>query len=98
MSIDGTWKTTINSPLGKQEGEVVLTANGSDLTGEMTGQGQTMAIENGKIDGNNASWSAKIAQPMPMTLEFNVTISGDDMTGEVKLGAFGASTLVGTRA
>jgi hypothetical protein len=36
--------------------------------------------------------------PIPMTLEFTVTVSGDAMTGSVKAGAFGSSPLTGVRA
>ena len=35
---------------------------------------------------------------MPMTLEFEATVSGDTMNGNVKLGAFGSAPLTGVRA
>jgi hypothetical protein len=34
---------------------------------------------------------------MPMTLEFEATVAGDAMTGNVKLGAFGNAALSGVR-
>jgi hypothetical protein len=34
---------------------------------------------------------------MPMTLEFEATVNGDAMTGNVKLGAFGNAALSGVR-
>jgi hypothetical protein len=33
-----------------------------------------------------------------MTLEFSATVSGDEISGDVKLGAFGNATFSGTRA
>ena len=52
----------------------------------------------GKVDGDTLTWSASITSPMPMTLEFSATVSGDAMTGNVKLGAFGNAPLSGVRA
>ncbi|MGA2953393.1 MAG: hypothetical protein ABSD80_14285, partial [Caulobacteraceae bacterium] len=52
----------------------------------------------GTVDGDTLTWSASITMPIPMTLEFTVTVSGDAMTGSVKAGAFGSSPLTGVRA
>ena len=35
---------------------------------------------------------------MPMTLEFSATVDGDNISGSVKLGAFGTASFSGTRA
>ena len=35
---------------------------------------------------------------MAMTLEFSATVDGDEISGNVKLGAFGNASLSGTRA
>ena len=97
MSVDGAWKTKINSPMGVQEGELQITANGDSFTGVMKGRMGEQAIS-GSVSGDTATWSAQITQPFPMTLEFTVTASGDSMTGTVKAGAFGSSPLTGERA
>ncbi|HEY1880666.1 MAG TPA: hypothetical protein VGG68_12105 [Caulobacteraceae bacterium] len=97
MSLDGAWKTKINSPMGVQEGELTITSSGDTFTGVMKGRMGEQPI-NGSVSGDSASWSAQITQPFPMTLEFSVTVSGDAMTGSVKAGAFGSSPLTGERA
>ncbi|HWA60573.1 MAG TPA: hypothetical protein VG939_04325 [Caulobacteraceae bacterium] len=97
MSADGTWKTTINSPMGVQEGTLSITTSGDTFTGKMEGRQGTQDIS-GKADGNNLSWSTQITNPFPITLEFNVTVDGDKMSGTVKAGAFGSSPLSGVRA
>ena len=97
MSVDGNWKTTINSPMGVQEGTLSITSSGDAFTGKMEGRMGAQDIS-GKVDGNNLTWSASITQPFPITLEFNVTVDGDDMTGQVKAGSFGSSPLKGVRA
>ena len=54
-------------------------------------------LENGKVNGNDVSWSAKITSPMPMTLDFTGTVEGDKISGSVKAGAFGSFPFSGTR-
>jgi hypothetical protein len=98
MSADGTWNTTINSPMGAQNGTMTLATDGGTLTGKLSGAQGEIEIEDGSVDGNNLSWKASMTAPMPMTLEFTATVDGDEITGDVKLGAFGNATFTGTRA
>ena len=97
MSVDGAWKTTINSPMGVQEGELDIASSGDTFTGKMNGRMGEQEIS-GKVDGDTLTWSASITSPFPMTLEFTVTVSGDSKSGSVKAGAFGSSPLSGVRA
>ena len=96
MSADGNWKITINTPMGAQEVNASITTNGDTFTGKTEGRMGSQEIE-GKVNGNTLSWSANISQPMPMTLEFEATVDGDSMKGNVKLGAFGNAPMTGVR-
>ena len=98
MSAAGTWKITTKSPMGSQEGTLKLDVDGDRLTGTMSAAQGSMELQNGKIDGNDLSWSAKMTSPMPMTLEFRASVDGDAISGTVKLGAFGNATFEGARA
>lgn len=98
MSADGTWNTTINSPMGAQNGTMTLATDGGTLTGKLAAPTGEIDIEDGTVDGDKLTWKASMTSPMPMTLEFTATVSGDEINGEVKLGAFGNATLTGTRA
>jgi len=97
MSVDGTWNTKVNSPMGVQEGSLEITSSGDSFTGTMKGRQGEQPIS-GKVDGDTLTWSAQITSPFPMTLEFTVTVNGDAMSGSVKAGAFGSSPLTGERA
>ena len=92
MSADGTWNVTLNSPMGAQAGTLELVSDGNTLTGSMSGPQGSMELENGTVDGDNLSWTVNMTQPMP------ITIDGDQISGEAKLGAFGTATFEGSRA
>jgi hypothetical protein len=96
MSADGSWKITINTPMGAQEVTATITTSGDTFTGKTEGRMGSQDVS-GKVDGDTLTWSAAITNPMPMTLEFTATVAGDAMTGNVKLGAFGDAPLSGVR-
>jgi hypothetical protein len=98
MSADGTWNTTMNTPMGAQNGTLTLTSSGSSLSGKLSGPQGEIEIADGSVDGNKLAWKASITSPMAMTLEFSATVDGDAMSGNVKLGAFGNATFTGKRA
>jgi len=97
MSADGAWKTTINSPMGVQEGTLNITTSGDTFTGQMSGRAGSQDIS-GKVDGDTLTWTAQITTPFPLTLDFTVNVDGDKMSGSVKAGSFGSSPLTGVRA
>lgn len=96
MSADGNWKITINTPMGAQEVNANITTSGDTFTGTTSGRMGDQKIE-GKVNGDTLTWSSNISQPMPMTLEFQATVNGDNMSGTVQLGAFGSAPLSGVR-
>jgi hypothetical protein len=98
MSIDGKWNIVVKSPMGDQKSVVTFKADGNTLTGSGEAQGNSQAIQDGKIDGANISWKVSITTPFPMTLEFAGTYSADAMSGKVKAGNFGSFDWSGTRA
>jgi hypothetical protein len=98
MSVDGNWNVTMNTPMGAQKATLSLKTAGGALTGQMKGAQGAMDLNDGKVDGNNVSWTANLTQPMPIKLEFTGKVDGDKIGGSVKLGAFGNATWEGARA
>ena len=97
MAVDGKWEIIINSPLGAQKATLDLVTAGTALTGTQQAAQGSGPLENGKVDGNNVAWSAKISSPMPLTLDFTGTVDGDKLSGSVKAGAFGSFPFSGNR-
>ena len=98
MAVDGKWEIVINSPLGAQKASLDIATNGSALTGTQQAAQGSGPLENGKVDGNNVTWSAKITSPMPLTLDFTGTVDGDKLSGSVKAGSFGSFPFTGSRS
>jgi hypothetical protein len=99
MAVDGTWKLTVNTPMGTQDSTLVIASSGGTLTGtQSAGHGEGKPIEDGAVNGNDISWKASITKPMAMTLTFNGTVEGDNISGSVKLGMFGSASFTGVRA
>ena len=97
MAIDGDWKLVLETPMGPQEAQLTVKPT-SDTTfdGAMSGaSGQQTFV--GAIEGGSLVWQTDITSPMPLTLEFNLTVDGDTMNGSVKLGMFGNAPVTGTR-
>ena len=97
MAVDGKWEIVINSPLGAQKASLDIATDGTALTGTQQAAQGSGPLENGKVDGNAVSWSAKITSPMPLTLDFTGTVDGDKLAGSVKAGAFGSFPFNGNR-
>ncbi len=95
---NGSWNIEINTPMGKQEGNLTLAQNGDNVSGTMASGGDSAEIENGSVAGGEATWDVKVTKPMPLTLGFSAKIDGGNIGGKVKLGAFGEADFSGTPA
>lgn len=95
--VDGQYDVTTKTPMGDQRGTLTLSSDGDSLTGTLSGDQGSIEIADGKIDGEDLSWSASITSPMPMKLEFSAKVDGDAISGSVKLGMFGNAQFSGTR-
>lgn len=98
MSVDGNWNMTLSTPMGERTAQLTLKSSGSALTGTQSGEQGSAEITDGKVDGNKVSWKVAIVNPMPLTLEFNGTVDGDAMKGDMGVGFMGSFPFTGTRA
>ena len=97
-NIDGIWNISIQEPTGQKKGTLTLVAAANTFTGNLSDNGQTLAITDGKIEGDTLTWSMKITKPIPLTLKALAKVDGSSMSGAVTAGMLGSFPLSGTRA
>ena len=97
MTVDGTWKLTLQTPMGARPSTLTLSTSDGGLQGTMEGDQGTQPIENGAVNGNAVSWSIT-APALAMTIAFSGTVEGDTISGSAELGAFGSAPFSGARA
>jgi len=95
--VQGKWNITIKTPMGERAGVLDLKTEGTSLTGSMSDADHFAAILDGKVRGNQLSWSAKITKPMRMSLKFTAIVEADRISGAAKH-LLGKATFTGTRA
>jgi len=98
MAVDGTWNLTMETPMGERRSKLTLKSSGGTLTGTQEAEGNTTDIFEGTVNGDDASWKVSITNPMPLTLTFNGSVSGDTLNGQADTGMFGSFPFQGTRA
>lgn len=98
MSAEGTWNTTIDTPMGKQQGKLVFAqADGGWDGTSITPDGEEAKLVNLVVDDNNVSWEQTVTKPMKLNVKVNITIDGDKFSGKAKPGMFPAVNMTGER-
>ena len=97
MSATGQWNVTINSPMGAQQDTLDIAVDGDTLTGTMVGPQGTLALEENEADGA-LSLGGERHLPHAHQARIHAEVNGDEISGTVKLGAFGNATFSGSRA
>ncbi len=87
--IDGNWEGEVQGMDGNpMKIAYTFKADGGTLTGTTKGMdGNDIAIQDGKIDGNNFSFSLDFGMGQPM--KFNCTLKGDTIEMKMDMGGMG---------
>jgi hypothetical protein len=94
----GTWNITISTPIGELKAVLDITEEGGAIQGTARTDDETVEFFNPVADGNRLKWSQDVTTPMNLTLNFDVTVDGDTMTGTSKPPGFPSSKVAGSRA
>jgi hypothetical protein len=99
MSVEGTWQLVIDTPIGKQQTIVELSAKDGALHGVARDQrhGEEVELTDLVLDGNRLTWKQSITKPMRLNLTFDVTVEGDQIAGRSKPGRLPSSKVTGHR-
>ncbi|MBI1684079.1 hypothetical protein [Caulobacter hibisci] len=96
MSIAGQWDIAVDTPMGVQKSVLSLATDGQTLSGELLNQFGSTPLKEGLVDGEKLTWILQPMIPMPMTLKFEASVSGDTISGAVT-STLGTSPLTGAR-
>ncbi|MDQ0394840.1 hypothetical protein [Labrys monachus] len=64
MSVEGTYKITVKTPLGPQEAQLTLRSEGSALSGSIENVKGRSDFSGGSVDGNEFRFPARISTPI----------------------------------
>ncbi len=85
-AVSGTWTTHMKTPMGENDISFNLQASGGQITGNVDFAGNTIEVTKGSTDGSKVSFMFKMkAGVMKAKVSVTGEISGDTMTGEVKM-------------
>ena len=92
--ITGTWRLRMSTPIGPIEADYEFTRTGDHLTGTADGT----PLENLEAHpGDRYTWSQRITKPLRLNLTYDVTVTGDDLTGESRAGRLPRTEVTGRR-
>ncbi|GGM94891.1 hypothetical protein GCM10011609_35470 [Lentzea pudingi] len=96
--IEGKWRVVLDTPMGRQPVELELLVDEGSLRGTVTQGGAAVDLADGQVNGQDATFTAAVTQPFPITITYAVTVAGDTISGTAQAGAFPPSPLTGERA
>jgi hypothetical protein len=97
MTPEGIWELAIATPVGRQEATLRLAWQGGALQGAVTSGDEVISLREVVLYGNRLTWSASMTKPIRLSLAFDVTINGDEMSGHAKAGLLPRSRVSGHR-
>jgi hypothetical protein len=100
-ALEGTWSYTIDTPDEKQEGKFEFT----QVNGEWKGTITSTEITSGNntlndivVDGNKVAFTYELDMDgNGVVVEFDITLHGEALEGNVSIGEFGSFAISGTR-
>ncbi len=95
--IDGTWAITMGTIAGPQQMTATFVTQGTALSGALNSTEGAQDFTGVVEGGNRLKFELKVEKPMKLTLKYDITISGETLTGKAKMGMFGSGKLTGNR-
>ncbi len=97
MSLAGSYKCTMNTPMGVQTPTLTIKEEGGVVSGTMAGQMGNTDFADGKADGDSATWDMTIeAMGQKIAVSCKCTVDGDSISGQMT-SPMGAADFTGTR-
>ena len=95
-NICGRWDVTMEMAVGTQKMTLLIDSADETFVGRVESGMGNFAVA-GRVASNRLQWEMKAKKPMPITVNFDVTVEEDSMSGMAKLGIFGKAKVSGRR-
>lgn len=97
-TVAGIWDLSIVTPIGTIAAVIELRYDDNSLTGTARGAGEEVPLDGLGLTGDGRlTWKQAVTPPMRLNLAFDVTVTGDILTGTSKAGRLPASRVGGRR-
>lgn len=90
----GRWNIVIQSPVGPQKAVMELKVVGNVVTGKVVAEQGSVDVAGAYANGR-AKFEGKASMPMPITIQYDVTVRDGELTGENTNGPFGTFPVSG---
>ena len=97
MSFDGRWHITIPTPIGKQQVTLAIVDRDGQLSGTATQGSETVPFVDPVVEGDRIRWSQQVTKPMRLSIKFDLTRSGEALSGTAKPGILPTTSVTGVR-
>ncbi|RKN47500.1 hypothetical protein [Micromonospora endolithica] len=97
MDLKGEWAIVAHTPKGDFDWKLSMEPDGDSFTGTLDLVESKVALEEGRVEGNRLSWKSTLVVPRKLRFSGNATIEGDEIFGEIRMGAFGVRSFGGRR-
>lgn len=96
--VTGKWTAEFDTQIGVQKYTYEFKVDGATLTGTAAGPQGSVAITEGKVNGDDVAFVENITyQGMDIRIEYSGKVSGDEMKLTRKVGEFATEEIVAKR-
>jgi hypothetical protein len=99
--ICGDWRLQMKTPIGTIEADYHFEEHDGVVTGTANGAGEAVTLTDlvtrDTPDGPRVTWRQQITRPLRLNLEYDVSITGDTLTGESRAGRLPRTRVTGRR-
>lgn len=99
-ALTGTWDLALGTPIVTLRVIYRFIVGPSGLTGEASSTDETVELEDIRLDpiSGHATWRQRINKPMRLTLDFDVMVEGDRLSGHSRAGRLPRTRVTGHRS
>lgn len=99
--IIGSWQLHMKTPVGTITADYTFTQTPDGISGMASGTGEETPLRDIAVEpadgGEHVTWRQSITRPLRLNLDFDITVTGDTLTGHSRAGRLPRSRVSGER-